>query len=396
MSTSATLEKILSIALLTPMDDPSKPTCRWGAPILFWGPPGIGKSGRVENVGLTVGLPVETLYLSTLQPEDLSGIPMPDGKGGVENVCSLGQVRELTAAGKGILFLDELTTARPAMQGAGLGAVYTRRIAGKPMPGRVRIVGAANPPEQAAGGWHLTPPMANRFIHFNVEKPGAEEWGEWLLANENEAVIPIEEGEATITRTWNDHWSQIRGLGASFIKKNPDLLYAMPVEGHKDRGKAWASPRSWEVGLRGVAAAEALGMKELGLELLTASCGAGPAAEWASWVAYADLPHPKDALENGYRCDKRRLDVAFAVLRSCVTYALGQKDKAEQRKYVILAWGLLEQAMRDSLADLALASAVVLIRAGWNRKAGADVAAASTALVARLGETGMANLAGPR
>src|ERR1700735_2037473 len=163
---TANLENLLSVAMLAPLDNPASAVCRWGAPIIFWGPPGIGKSGRVEEACAAAGLEVEPLFLSTLQPEDLSGIPMPNtlAEGGVTRVCDLPQIQGLIAAKKGILFLDELTTARPAVQGAGLGVVYNRRVAGKRLPGGVRVIAAANPPEEAAGGWNLAPPMANRFL----------------------------------------------------------------------------------------------------------------------------------------------------------------------------------------------------------------------------------------
>jgi MoxR-like ATPase len=127
----ATLENMLTVALCTPMDDPHDENCRQGAPICLWGPPGIGKSGRVEQAGSAIGLGVSTLYLSTLQPEDLSGVPMPDGKGGAINMVTLPQIQECLAAKRRILFLDELTTARPAVQGAGLGVVYTRKVGGR-------------------------------------------------------------------------------------------------------------------------------------------------------------------------------------------------------------------------------------------------------------------------
>src|SRR5690606_42151951 len=35
------------------------------------------------------------------------------------------------------------------------------------LPPAVRIVAAANPPSSAADGWHLSPPLANRFVHLH-------------------------------------------------------------------------------------------------------------------------------------------------------------------------------------------------------------------------------------
>ncbi len=249
------VENLLTIALLTPQGDPRDPMCIWGGPMLIWGPPGIGKSGRIEQTGDAVGLPVETLYLSTLQPEDISGIPAKDDKYGARRVCDLPQIQDLYTAGRGILFLDELTTARPAIQGAGLGVVYNRKIAGRPLPPGVRVIGAANKAEDAAGGWNLSAPMANRLLHFDLGVPTPEEWAAWLLTGPNEADVSISIGEEQVRSHWGDIWPKYQGLGAGFIKSNRAKLYAMPAPGHKDRGRSWPSPRSWESALRCMATA---------------------------------------------------------------------------------------------------------------------------------------------
>src|SRR5580693_1508993 len=224
--TTGTLEEILTIALLAPMrsssnllGDPNHEDCVWGAPILLWGEPGIGKSDRVEEAGEAIDLPLQTLYLSTLQPEDISGIPMGNAKEGVTRICDLTEVQTLTAMGKGILFLDELSTVRPAVQGAGLGVVHKRKFAGKSLPGRVRVVAAANPPESAAGGWNLTLPMANRLLHLEVKPPSASEWAAWLLGQNNHEEITAMQGEELVRANWGTSWPMLCGLGASFIKR---------------------------------------------------------------------------------------------------------------------------------------------------------------------------------
>jgi MoxR-like ATPase len=66
--------------------------------------------------------------------------------------------RRLTDAGHGLLFLDELTTAPPAVQAAMLRVVLERAVGDVELPASVRIVAAANPAEQAADGWELTAP----------------------------------------------------------------------------------------------------------------------------------------------------------------------------------------------------------------------------------------------
>lgn len=388
----ANVERMLSVALSTPMDDPREAWCRMGAPILLWGSPGIGKSGRVEQAGEAVGLEVSTLYLSTLQPEDLSGVPMSDGQGGALSMCTLPQIQECLASQRRILFLDELTTARPAVQGAGLAVVYNRMVAGKRLPGGTRIVAAANPPEEAAGGWDIQLPMANRMLHMDVKPPSVDEWAAWLTSGQNADVAPIETADALVRSKWHSHWSRMTGLGAGFMKKvGADVLFNLPKPGNRARSRAWCSPRSWEMALRCMATAEILDLKELKLDLLEAAVGKGPCASWAEWEAYANLPDPKDMLENGWRVDKRRLDISFAALSSAIGWALGHANKDEQRKWAIQAWKVLTGVASDNMADVALAPAASLMRAGYTTKAGPDVAAVCKSLIERFGSTGLAN-----
>lgn len=394
------LERILSICMLAPMDDPSDNDCRWGAPVLIWGPPGIGKSGRIEHVGKMTGMATGTVYLSTHQPEDISGVFMPDGKGGAITVCPLPQVNYLVREKRGILFLDEISNARPVMQGAGLSVVRERFWAGHRLPGGIRIIAAANPVDVSAGGFNLQPPMSNRFLHFVAGVPSIEDWTSWLLSGTQGVVHPITQGEAKITAAWPLVWSKIRGLGVGFMKNRRltpgantgSTLYALPPQGSTERGRAWASPRSWEMALRCVATAEILEEKELGLELLSAAVGPGFAVEWAAWVAQANLPDPEEMLKHGWKPDKKRLDIAMAGYSSAISYALSKKDKEEQKKYAILAWKLLQgPCLRDGLSDIALAPAASLMRAGYSYQAGGEIAEVSQEIIFKFGSSGLAS-----
>ena len=391
----ARLEQILLVALSTPMGDPHSASCIWGAPVVFWGPPGVGKSERIEQVSEMLALPLETLYLATHQPEDISGIPMPNDKGGATRICDLPQVQSLTDAGKGVLFLDELSCARPAVQGAGLGVVYTRRFAGKRMPGRIRVVGAANPAGEAAGGWELDPPMANRFMHVEVTPPTPDESADYELNGPAPLGILINEAEDKVQSRWKEVRARYTMMYASWLRHHKDeaKVYCMPAEGSKERGRAWPSPRSWKMAMNAAATAECLDMPELALDMVVASVGLGLAAEWAEWAAKADLPSPKDALEKCWRVNKKRLDIAHTVLQACVNYALKQADKDQQKKYIILAWKLLAPVVfEDQLLDIASVQGKKLMDAGFTTKSkDPDVVAACKDIILHLGKTNAAN-----
>jgi hypothetical protein len=382
------VESLLSTALMTPMDDPNKEGCRWGSPILIWGPPGIGKSNRIEQAGAAAGLEVSTLLLATMQPEDIGGIPHPDGEGGLKMYLADIGVQALIKAKRGVLFLDELTCARPGVQGAGLGVVWSRKVAGQRMPGGVRVVGAANPPEEAAGGWSLSLPMANRFMHFGITEADVDAWASWFFGENATAALTVEEGEALIRSRWNDVFPRYKGLFVGFMKAmGKDMLLNIPAEGHADRGRAWRSPRSWVMAARAAATCDILDRKGSILELIGACVGATPASEWAQWLAKADMPDPEKMLKDGWTPDKRRLDICFAAYGQAVAWALAKTNKDERAHWAARAYVLLTDGWKThGLVDIVGASTLPLVKAGYHTHHSPAMALVSRDLLGKLGD----------
>jgi MoxR-like ATPase len=136
---------------------------RAGVAVCPWGDPGIGKSALIHAAASADDVPSETVIGSLREPSDSAGLPVV-GDDGVR-MEPPAWAKRLKEAGAGFLFLDELSTATPAVQAAMLGVALERRVGELQLPRGVRIVAAANPPERAAGGWDLSPPLANRFLH---------------------------------------------------------------------------------------------------------------------------------------------------------------------------------------------------------------------------------------
>ncbi|MGX1254266.1 hypothetical protein RKD48_006777 [Streptomyces ambofaciens] len=137
-------------------------------PVLLWGEPGIGKTAALTQLAGALDLPLTTVIASVHEPSDFSGLPVvgdDPAEQGVPMAPPDWAVR-LVRAGRGLLFLDELSTAPPAVQAALLRLVLERRIGALRLPPGVRIVAAANPRSSAADGWELSPPLANRFVHL--------------------------------------------------------------------------------------------------------------------------------------------------------------------------------------------------------------------------------------
>ena len=91
--------------------------------VMIWGAPGIGKSSIVQKIADENDLDCIDLRLSQLAPTDLRGLPVP--KDGVSHWFP---PEFLPANGKGILFLDEVNMAPPAMQGMAQQLILDRKV----------------------------------------------------------------------------------------------------------------------------------------------------------------------------------------------------------------------------------------------------------------------------
>ena len=78
---TTSLEQLIAVCLMTPRHEPTDPTCIWGLPLNIVGLSGGGKSERVAAACRAIGLPLQTVFPASKQPEDFGGAPFatPDG-----------------------------------------------------------------------------------------------------------------------------------------------------------------------------------------------------------------------------------------------------------------------------------------------------------------------------
>jgi hypothetical protein len=286
-------------------------------PVLLWGAPGTGKTAVIRSLAEAAGLPCETVIASIREPSDFAGLPVVAGVAGgnegdgvrVEFAPPRWATR-LVSAGRGILFFDEVSTAPPAVQAALLRVVLERTVGDLALPDTIAVVAAANPPEQAADGWDLSPPLANRFCHLDwpVDARTMAEGFAGGWPDPHPPSLPAGwERRIPVTRSW---------VGA-FVTVRPPLALAVP-DAAAGAGRAWPSPRTWDMAAKLLAAAEACGVGELITSVLVRGCvGPGPGVEFLTWLAEADLPDPEAVLAAPETFElPARGDRAFAALSS--------------------------------------------------------------------------------
>jgi hypothetical protein len=391
----ATLEEVIVTCLMTPRNDPYDPACVWGVPLNIIGLSGGGKSERVAQACRMVEMPYQVVFPASKQPEDFGGAPFAT-EDGIVIECILPQANKLMNQGFGVLVIDELSTARPAVQASALGLVNDRRVGDHLLPPKVRVLTAMNPPEYAAGGFVLEAPLANRLMHVTYNMPTVDEWVDWLTGANKQSFQNVQNAEMTVMQNWNNHWSSVRGLLAGFMQSNRGRIHQQPKPDDPKAGGPWPSPRMWNWAGRAIAASRCLSMPRDVENIIIQGCvGDGVLTEWAAWVAKADLPHPHDMLTKGWKPDKQRLDITIAAMTSMASWLCEMKDDKQKLALAPAAWNLVGRVISEKIPDLAVRPASALVEAGLgNQCKDVTVKEAAKPVILELGRGGYSRFQG--
>jgi hypothetical protein len=159
----------------------------------------------------------------------------------------------------------------------------------------VRIVAAANPPDMVAGGWELSPPLSNRFIHVRWQLPG-NVFADALQQGFPALRLPEIDGLAHAEAAEN--WKMVT---SAFLRRNPAMSHTQPAEGEY----AFASPRTWDYAIHLMASCEVLGKaarpggrgSAIFYNLVESSVGSGAAKSFAGFLKKLRLPDPEKVLD---------------------------------------------------------------------------------------------------
>lgn len=367
-----------------------------GVPVVLWGPPGSGKSSVVQQLAAALDLRCEVVIASIREPSDFAGLPIvvdgsvagesgsPSAAGGSPEVrfAPPAWATALAEAGSGLLFLDEISTAPPAVQAALLRVVLERTVGDLRLPDDVVVVAAANPPEQAADGWDLSAPLANRFCHLDwpVEAATVAEG----LAAGFAAPAPPDFGDGgRSSQAWVRASLRGRSEVATFLRLRPGVVSAPPTD-RSAAGRAWPSPRTWELAAELLAASRmAAAGPEVQAALVAGCVGAGPGMEFLAWLNALDLPDPEAVLADpaGFELPDRG-DRAYAVL-TAVAAAVAADPTVERWA---AGWRVLGRA-GEQAPDVAALAARMLVRC---RPQGAPAPPEAGAFLPLLRQAGLA------
>ncbi len=265
-------------------------------PVMMWGPPGVGKSQMVGEVAVKHNVPVIDIRLSQMEPSDLRGIPFRVGEQVDWAIPSI--LPDAKRHGeRGILFLDEITSAPPSVSAAAYQLILDRRLGAYEVPPGWAIFAAGNRQGDRGVTYAMPAPLANRFSHFDVEA-NLDDWSQWAYENN------IDE----------------RLIG--FLRFRPELLFDFDPARNPT---AFPTPRSWEFAHR---ALQKFGdQPDLLGPALAACVGQAAGIEFSAYLANLSRMPDLDAIVEGRPADvPRDTDLQYAVAAALVARAIRNKN----------------------------------------------------------------------
>lgn len=265
-------------------------------PVMLWGPPGIGKSQIVAGIAGKHGVPLIDVRLSQMEPTDLRGIPFRSGERVEWSVPAL-LPDERRHGPRGILFLDEITSAPPTVTAAAYQLILDRRLGEYRTPDGWVIFAAGNRYGDRGVTYVMPTPLANRFAHYEIE-PWLDDWVAWAHATGIDARV------------------------IAFLRFRPDLLFDFDPARNP---VAFPSPRSWEYAHR--ALGKFGGAPELLLDAVQACVGPAAGVEFKAFVNnMSELPDI-DAIARGESSPvPPGIDLQYGVAAALVRRAVQVRD----------------------------------------------------------------------
>lgn len=284
-------------------------------PIVLWGDPGTGKTQTVERLAAKAGWHIETVIASLHEPTDFGGLPVLTSDGVVHEPPAWAK-RVAAHDGEALVFFDEVNTATPATQNALMNVVLTGHVGQFSLGKQVMFIAAANPPEQNAGAWDLSAPLANRFAHLRWPVD-FDAWRDGYLRGWASPEPLLVEMASDANRRY------YRAMQTAFLSRRLGSLCRVPDD-DTAASAGWPSPRTWERTAECLAIARQVGAPPSVVALIVeALIGPSAATEFLSFMRDLDLPDPEALLADPSSLElPQRTDQQFACLESVAAAVL--------------------------------------------------------------------------
>lgn len=288
-------------------------------PVFIWGPPGIGKSELVHNIGQEMDAWVIDLRMALLDPTDLRGIGFYNPQTNTMDWAAPVDLPTAEQAAKYkhvILFLDEMNSAPPAVQAAAYQLILNRRIGQYNLPDNVVIIAAGNRETDKGVTYRMPAPLANRFVHFEM-RVDFDSWLNWAV-------------------THNVHSDVIGYLS----QHKMDLFDFTPTSS----SRSFATPRSWT--FVSEVLGESMSDKQI-VDVISGTVGEGIAHKFIGHRKWSgQLPNAADVVEGKVKDLKVSEISAVYTLMINLCYELKDRFDNNARKGDEKWHGLVDNMLR--------------------------------------------------
>jgi len=269
---------------------------RQKVPTFLWGAPGIGKSSVVKEIAKSRSLEFIDLRLALMDPTDLKGIPFYDKE---SHTALWAPPAFLPVDGEGILFLDELNAAPPSVQASAYQLILDRQVGEYRLPDGWAIVAAGNREGDRGVTYRMPSPLANRFVHFEMDV-NVDDWRDWAYKKGlDERII-------------------------SYISYKNEHLFTFDAKSDK---KSFATPRSWEY-VNSILKSDL--ENTLILDAISGAVGADTAVGFLGFTKVMNrLPNIEDILNSGEGEYSEEVDVLYALSTGLVSGVLKDESRVD-------------------------------------------------------------------
>lgn len=275
--------------------------------VMLWGPPGVGKSQGVRQIGKEIeeqtgkNVVITDVRLLLFNPVDLRGIPTANADKTLA-VWLKPQIFQMDDSEDiiNILLLDEISAAPQSVQASAYQITLDRMVGEHKLPENCIVIAAGNRVTDKSVAFNMPKALANRLCHIEIEAD-FDSWLDWAIrSGVNRNVI-------------------------RFLKYKPQ--YIMDFEASND-SLAFATPRSWEM-VSNIFNGVSENIDDV-FPIVAGCIGVEAATEYQLWFEINDkMPDVKDVFLGKVFEIPSRAEAQYAISMQIIEYARTCKNKTQ-------------------------------------------------------------------